>query len=233
MRLDPSLKLAGCGRRRSSSVGPHNRSFRHDMTIFARFWLLCSAMTVPVLAIAYVPDSDPVNVSAATSQRLGYIACTSSYSVTALIMRTFRYRSRDSIEPIRGSVICNADSAFKGMPARYRVACELRRSVWKCDAGDRELLVPTAAGVVGVMPNDVSVQRAVDAVQAMAAVEYFESKDLGRIPIRGALSEGCWLTSMPGSETVEATCGTSTVWISFASEQADAPRIVAASWAHP
>ena len=119
------------------------------------------------------------------------------------------------------------------MPARYKVACELRRSIWKCDAGDRELLVPTAAGVVGVMPNDVSVQRAVDTVQAMADVEYFESKDLGRIPIRSALSEGCWLTSMPDSETVEATCGTSAVWISFSSEQADGPRIVAASWVYP
>ena len=203
------------------------------MTIFARFWLLCAALIVPGLAIAYVPDSDPVNVSAATSQRLGYIACTSSYSVTALTIRTWRYRSRDSIEPIRGNVICNADSSFKGMPARYKVACELRRSIWKCDAGDRELLVSTAAGVVGVMPNDVSVQRAVDTVQAMADVEYFESKDLGRIPIRSALSEGCWLTSMPDSETVEATCGTSAVWISFSSEQADGPRIVAASWVYP
>jgi len=203
------------------------------MMISARSVLLCVALMAPAWAAAYIPDADPVKVSAAVGRRLGDVACASSFGVAPSDIRTWRYRSKNSKEPVRADVICQPDSSFKGMLARYRVECVLRRANWQCDAAVRELLVRTDAGVVKVIPNDVSLQRTVDLVLALAKIESFESQDGVRIPIRDALSEGCWLWSTPAPDEVEARCGTSGIRVSLGGGQGEAPRIVSASWVHP
>jgi hypothetical protein len=203
------------------------------MTISARYVLLCAALMAPAWAAAYIPDTDPAKVSAAVGRRLGDVACRSSFGVAPSAIRTWRYRSENPKEPVRASVNCQADSSFKGMPARYRVECVLRRTNWQCDAAVRELLVRTDAGLVKVIPNDVSLQRTVDLVLALATVEYLESQDGVRIPIRGALSEGCWLRSSHAPDEVEATCGTSGIWVAFGGGQGGALRIVSVWWVYP
>lgn len=188
-------------------------------------------LMAPSLVMALVPDSDPVSVSVASSRRLGDTACTMAFSVAASEVHTWRVRSAGTAKPVRGRVICDADSSFKGMPARYRVECVLHRALWKCEAGIRELLVPTLVGVVGIIPNDVAVGRAVDSVQMLAAIEHMESDDVGRIPIKDSLAQGCWLASTPVAETVKVQCGWSAAWVS--ANQDGALHIERATWVNP
>lgn len=201
------------------------------MISFARLVALVSTLMAPALSMALVPDSDPVSVSVASSRRLGDTACTRVFSVAASEIRTWRVRSTGSSEPVRGSVICDADSSFMGMTARYRVECVLHRALWKCEAGIRELLVPTLVGVVGVIPNNVPVWRAVDSVQMLATIEHVESKDFGRIPIKDSLAQGCWLASTSVAETVKVQCGSSAVLVS--PNHDGALRIERAAWFNP
>ncbi len=201
------------------------------MISIARRVVFVAALMAPALAMAFVPDADPVSVSVASSLRLGNTACTKAFSVAASEVRTWRVRLAGASEPVRGSVICDADSSFKGMPARYRVECSLHRTLWKCEAGIRELLVPTLVGVVGVIPNDVPVGRAVDSVQMLAAMEYVESKDFGRIPIKDSLAQGCWLASTSVADTVKVQCGPSAVWVAL--NRDGVLHIERAAWSNP
>ena len=201
------------------------------MISFARWVVIVPALMAPALAKAYVPDSEPVSVSVASSRRLGNTACAKAFAVAASDVRTWRVRLAGASEPVRGSVICDADSSFKGMPARYRVECSLHRAVWKCDAGIRELLVPTPVGVVGVVPNDVPVWRAVDSVQMLAAMEHLESKDFGRIRIKDSLAQGCWLASTSVADTVKVQCGPLAVWV--APNRDGVLHIERAAWSNP
>lgn len=198
-----------------------------------RLLLLITALVAPCLASAYIPESDPAPVSAATRTRLAHTACASTFGVEADTMRTWRHRWDRQSQSIFGSVVCHADSSFRGMPARYRVACELQRTKWKCDGWSRELLVPTAVGTVVVVPNSVQVQQAVDAVRELATVEYFETEDLGRIAIRDSVPEGCWLTVEHSYKAIRVQCGPTLVWMSRDGSPDGGMRIDSASWVVP
>ena len=194
---------------------------------------LTAAWHLPQAALAFIPPSESVPVSAAVRRQLEEVACRSSFSVGASAITTWRWSSTGLPEPLRARVICQPDSDFKGMPARYRVDCERRGRQWICDAADRELLVQTAMGTIPAVLEGMGPQRAVDVIRWLASQESFEADPFGRISMKDALQEGCFIGRQPDPTEVTLQCGSAQFTLSL-DEAGQLPlKIVRAGWFIP
>ncbi len=192
-----------------------NESSTRAAWLMRGFVLLLAACHLPQAALAFIPPSQSVPVSAAVRRQLEHAACRSSFSVGASAMETWRWSSDGPPDSLRARVSCQPDSDFKGVPARYHVDCERRGRQWICDAAYRELLVPTALGTVLVVPDGVHPQRAVDVIRWLASQEFLEVYPFGRIPMTDALEVRCFFGRQHEPTEVTLQCGSARVTVSL------------------
>lgn len=194
---------------------------------------LLAACHLPQAALAFIPPSESVPVSATVRRQLEHAACKSSFSVGASAIRTWRWSSDGPPDLLRARVSCQPDSDFKGMPARYQVDCERHGRRWICDAAYRELLVSTAMGTVVVVPDGVHPQQGVDVVRWLATQEFFEAYPIGRIPMKDTLEEGCFFGRQLEPTEVTVECGSARFTVSLDEAGQETLRLVAAEWFNP
>lgn len=91
-----------------------NESSTRAAWLMRGFVLLLAACHLPQAALAFIPPSQSVPVSAAVRRQLEHAACRSSFSVGASAMETWRWSSDGPPDSLRARVSCQPDSDFKG-----------------------------------------------------------------------------------------------------------------------
>lgn len=213
----------------ASGLQLHRANHQPDMKFLFRSLLTYCLLTGQMCAFALIPPSEDVELPPSERVSLVHHACESRFGVSAKEVRAWRRTGADAPSELSASVTCRESSSAKALPTGFRLECEQSSRGWKCDAPDLYVLVPTDVGVVHVFPWKVSKQRAIEAAQVVARIDFMDVEGFGKIPIRNSLRNGAdYVTVRKGRTSDEVVIWFDDVQmgLSFRCKGKQCPRVV-------